>query len=147
MSNKCPKYADGIHRLCVVHRDGKEYSACKRCEWTSKEPLEIDPPQEKMTETPRTDRRYQYDEIRNMVEGAVFYGLGDEAYELWTSMCGTCYQMAGLASMERASLLADWIVQDAIGSAEFWRENCENFLGVPFEEVEHANGVWSYQGR
>jgi hypothetical protein len=88
---------------------------------------------------------YPYDTIKKMVEEAVFYGLGDEAYELWTDMCGVCYQMAGLGNIQRASLLADWIVEDAKKSEYYWKDNCEGLLGEPFENVEKANGVWGYK--
>lgn len=90
---------------------------------------------------------YTYFAIKKKIEESVFYGTGDEAYELWTAMCGVCYQMAGLGDTERASLLADWIVEDAKDSEIYWRENCESFLGEPFENVEKANGVWDYDGK
>lgn len=52
--------------------------------------------------------------------------------------------MAGIGNYERASIIAEWIDADANQSKVFWQENAGKYLGVPFEEVESANGVFGY---
>ncbi len=81
-----------------------------------------------------------FNDIKERVTSSVFYGTGDEAYELWDSMCRTCYQLASLSQMERASLMVEWIEQDAKESKEFWEKHSLEYLGVPFSEVIFENG-------
>jgi hypothetical protein len=87
-----------------------------------------------------------YEEIRKTVEGCTFYGIGDEAYELWSAMCGVCYLVADCYE-ERATILVKWIVDDALAS-EIWMRNevdAGNFDSI--EELGKAKGCWSYTGR
>ena len=56
--------------------------------------------------------------LAERVEETVFYGTGDEAYELWTTLCNTCYELWGAGCDDRAEIVFKWIEEDAKKSKE-----------------------------
>jgi hypothetical protein len=51
--------------------------------------------------------------LEERVKSLVFYGTGDEAYELFESTCHLCYNMHGLGEEENAETLYEWAKDQA----------------------------------
>lgn len=51
--------------------------------------------------------------LEERMKSLVFYGTGDEAYELFESTCHLCYNMRGLGEDENAEILYKWAKEQA----------------------------------
>lgn len=72
-----------------------------------------------------------------VILGLVFYGCGDEAYELWRDECILCNRLWGLNYEERAYQVLEWIIEDAKRSKEW----CEKEYGS-LDNADSERGVW-----
>jgi len=110
----------------IFYTDNREdfCEKCHECEKCHKKGLQ------KMT---------KYEELKKKVEATVFYGCGDEAYELWSAMCALCYKCAGLGETEKAEVLVQWIIDMAEENKKWY---IEEFGDVDEEDSE--KGYWGY---
>lgn len=79
------------------------------------------------------------DHLAKRVEALVFYGTGDESYELFQATCGLLYMMNGLGQVDKAELLYEWAKEQADGSRQW---TLEEFGSL--DEVDSENGVYDY---
>lgn len=77
--------------------------------------------------------------LQELVEGAKFYGTGDEGVELFQATCSLAYQQYGMGETWLAVLL----VKDALEQAEASREWCEE---NDWDMSDYENGHWGYNG-
>jgi hypothetical protein len=81
------------------------------------------------------------EERRKRIEALDFYGLEDEAYALFSAVCGLAYQLSG-TGMKESHALADQCVVHAeflAARSKEWAE--EEPLDPP---AEIAKGHWGY---
>lgn len=72
--------------------------------------------------------------MKQRIEELVFYGTGDEAYELFCQTCSYCYSLRGLGENDKSEVVYQWAREMAIASkcdAEY--RGCLD---------DHQNGVW-----
>jgi len=75
--------------------------------------------------------------LANRIESMIFYGCGDEAYELFQSACEFCYQLYGLGHGDEAETVCDWAQEMADNSKQF----AEQF---PEMKEDTQRGVFGY---
>lgn len=76
-------------------------------------------------------------DLQQRVESLMFYGCGDEAYEVFSQTLELCYKMYGEGFEEYAEILYIW----AKSMAEHSKEWTLNEYG-DLEEVDSQQGQW-----
>ena len=84
--------------------------------------------------------RKEKDSLQDRVEALVFYGCGDECYELFCGTCNLLYQMCSSGDLDKAEILYEWAKEQAEQS----KEDTLNIYGS-LDEVDTENGVYGYQ--
>jgi hypothetical protein len=74
--------------------------------------------------------------VGNCIEKLVFYGTGDESYELFRSACGFCYKLVGMGEIEKAVIVYHWAKEMAEFSKTWTEDNCPENL------ADTENGQW-----
>lgn len=88
-----------------------------------------------------------YDEMINKLKSYKFYAPGDEASELFVSMCRLLYFFTNVgiyANDPRVQTLLKWIEEYCNENEKWVKENCEESLGVTFDQVEYITGINAY---
>jgi len=70
------------------------------------------------------------------IEACVYYGTGDEGYELFQATCSYCYQLTGLGQSDKAEIVCQWAEEMAKESKD-WAK-AEGFLD------DNAKGYWGH---
>jgi len=69
----------------------------------------------------------------------LFYGTGDETYELFQQGCRFCWTLSSLGESDKAEIVYVWLVDMANRSKEFY----EHQIGDPqAPDADVADGVW-----
>lgn len=77
--------------------------------------------------------------IEKRVGDLVFYGTGDESYELFRATCSLLYQMNGLGETDKAEILFTWANEQAIFSRQWALETYGSL-----DEIDFEHGIYSY---
>ena len=74
------------------------------------------------------------------IESCVYYGTGDEGYELFQQAWGFAYSLCGVGMSDKAETVADWATEMAAASKTWWLED-----GNRADDLsDSAKGHWGY---
>lgn len=76
--------------------------------------------------------------LQKRIECLIFYGTGDEAFELFEKACSFCYALNGLGETDKAETVCGWAEEMAAFSKEWWERE------MPGEKPSIAHGLWGY---
>jgi hypothetical protein len=74
--------------------------------------------------------------LQERIEACIYYGTGDEGYELFAEACRFCYMLNGLGDTENAETVCHWAEEMAESSKEWAKQ--EGWLD------DNTKGVWGY---
>lgn len=80
---------------------------------------------------------------KERVESLVFYGTGDEAYELFCATCGLLYMMVSYGEPEQREILYTWAKEQADESKVWALEEYGTMENV-LQELDVENGRYGY---
>lgn len=74
--------------------------------------------------------------VQQRIEACVYYGTGDEGYELFQETCSYCYSLTGLGQSDKAEIVCQWAEEMAKDSKD-WAKSEGNL-------DDNEKGVWGH---
>lgn len=68
--------------------------------------------------------------LQERIESLIYFGIGDEAFELFQQTCSLCYSMHGLGVVGKAEILCSWAEEMAYESKSYAEPDAETGKGI-----------------